>query len=435
MILKVFRDDLLVGILDILASEPFYGFKYDGEYLSSPEALPLSLSLPLNELRFSSEQAQPFFEGLLPEGNARDSISRRLGVSAQSSVRLIQALGRDCAGAISIIGEDEYLHMAFELCTQPLANLYTKLDDGLKNIAQNPRIEIPRLQEDMRLSLAGAQEKIALFHNQNADIENEWYVPVHGMPSTHIIKPGLLEQYYPDITLNEFICLRAAMLCGIQTANVDLLYPETPVLVIQRFDRKIESSKDVEFDRVTRIHQEDFCQASGTKSSFKYEHDGGPGYKKIRDLLSYHSNRPIDDISMFIKMSIFNYLIGNCDAHSKNFSIFHNPDRTVTLTPAYDMISTTIYDGRFGSKLSRNMGMKIGLHENIDKINTDDFMLFSKEIRTNLNQLKSYRDEIISKLPNALNEAAASAIKKGFTNAPDIANRILNGCYKRAEII
>ena len=133
-----------------------------------------------------------------------------------------------------------------------------------------------------------------------------------------------------------------------------------------------------------------------------------------------------------MKLIIFNYLIGNCDAHSKNFSIFHNPDKTVTLTPAYDVISTAIYDGRYGSKLSRNMGMRIGLHENIDKINNEDFVLFSKEIRVNLYQLKSYRDEIISKLPNALDEAASSAISRGFIKATEIANRILRECSKRA---
>ena len=432
MKLNVYRNDLLVGVLDIQASEPFYGFMYDGEFLSSAEALPLSLSLPLIESRFTFDLSQPFFEGLLPEGDARDAVSRRLGIPPQSSVKLLQALGRDCAGAVSIIGEDEQIQPPSKFLDKSLANLYDRLDSGLEVIARSPRTEIPKIQEDMRLSLAGAQEKIALYHNQNTDIEKGWYIPLHGMPSTHIIKPGLLESQYPDITLNEFICLRAAAACGIQTANVDILYPETPILIIQRFDRVIENNQDDEFDKVTRIHQEDFCQACGIKPSLKYEHDGGPGYKKIRDLLAMFSKQPIEDITRFVKLSVFNYLIGNCDAHSKNFSIFHNTDKTITFAPAYDLIATAIYDGHLGSKLSRNMGMRIGLHENIDKINNEDFTLFAKNIQIHLSQVRNYKDEIMSNLPDALNKATASANDRGFTNAPKLADRSFAECNKRA---
>ncbi|MCL2819214.1 MAG: type II toxin-antitoxin system HipA family toxin [Oscillospiraceae bacterium] len=432
MKLNVYRNDVLVGVLDILTSEPFYGFKYTEDYSLTPGALPLSLSLPIIESRFSWDKTQPFFEGLLPEGDARNVISRRLGIPLNSSVKLLQALGRDSAGAISIISEDECLQPITLSNDEPFEDLYAPLDGGLEKIACSPRTEIPRLQEDMRLSLAGAQEKIALFHKQNTDIEKGWYIPLKGMPSSHIIKPGLLESHYPDITLNEFICLRTAAACGIQTANVELLYPETPILVIQRFDRLAEANSDAGFDKVTRIHQEDFCQACGIISGKKYEHDGGPGFKDIREMLAKYSINPVEDLRRFVKMSVYNYLIGNCDAHSKNFSIFHNTDKTITLTPAYDLISTTIYDGHFGSKLSRNMGMRIGLHENIDKVNNDDFILFSKEVRMHVSLVRNYRDELISCLPDALNKAAEAALNRGFTNAYEISDRILNGCKQRA---
>ena len=192
MKLNVFRGNVMIGALDIHANEPFYGFTYDDGYLSSPEAAPISLSLPLIGSRYPSDLAQPYFEGLLPEGEARDAISRRLGIPRTSSVKLLRALGRDCAGDISIIDEGGHPQPASTSCAENDKHPYFPLDGGIARIAQSPREEIPRLQEDMRLSLAGGQEKIALYHNQDDTIEKGWYVPTAGAPSTHIIKPGLL---------------------------------------------------------------------------------------------------------------------------------------------------------------------------------------------------------------------------------------------------
>jgi len=435
MKLNVFCSNVKIGSLDIQANEPFYGFTYDNGYLSSNEAVPISLSLPLTESRYPSEQAQPYFEGLLPEGEARDAISRRLGVPRTSSVKLLQALGRDCAGDISIIDESERTSPATVPSAVSDKHLYYPLDGGIARIAQNPREEVPRLLEDTRLSLAGGQEKIALFHDQNDTIDKGWYIPYSGAPSTHIIKPGLLEAHYPNITLNEFLCLRAAAACSIQTVNVDLLYPETPIIIIQRYDRFMSNSIVEGFRAVIRIHQEDFCQACGVKSDFKYEHDGGPGFSMIRNLLVRHAKQPIEDITMLVKWGLFNYLIGNCDAHAKNISLLHNTDGTVSLAPLYDLISTTIYDGRFGSKLSRNMGMRVGMHENIDRIKAEDFEVFAKDVRMRLQQVKIIGEELMDKLQPAFGAAVTAAEEAGFPDAGEIAGRILNGCYLRAKVL
>ena len=305
MELYVYRGNKKIGLLDIKANEPFFGFTYDREYLNSPEALPLSLSLPLTASRYPGSLAQPYFEGLLPEGGARDVISRRLGIPAGSSVKLLKALGQDCAGDLTITNKDAELSLKQSYSSDYDIDHYTLLDGGLKGIALKPREEIPRLQEDTRLSLAGGQEKIALFHCDDYPINDGWYIPLQGAPSTHIIKPGLLEAHYPNVTLNEFLCLRASAACGIKTANAYILFPETPVIIIQRYDRLLD---DKAHKVPTRIHQEDLCQACGVISSFKYEHDGGPGYKQIRDLLSITSKRPFEDINTLVKWGLFNYL-------------------------------------------------------------------------------------------------------------------------------
>jgi len=428
MELYVYRGNIKMGLLDITANEPFFGFTYNPEYLDLQGALPLSLSLPFTTSRYPASLTQPYFEGLLPEGEARDIITRRLGIPRNSSVKLLQALGHDCAGDITII--DEVKHSVYVQDSGKI-NQYVYMDSGIKKIAQKPHEELSRLQEDMRLSLAGGQEKTALYHDPGSMIEDGWYIPSHGSPSTHIIKPGLLEAHYPNVTLNEYLCLRAAAACGIPTANVFLLYPETPVIIIQRYDRIVTDTIENGFKTVTRIHQEDFCQACGIKSDFKYEHDDGPGFKQIRDILSKYAKHPFEDIKTLVKWAVFNYLTGNCDAHAKNLSLLHNTDSTVSLAPVYDLISSTIYDGSFGSKLNRGMAMKIGVHENIDKINVDDINIFARDVQIRLQQVKTIGNEIAEKLPHAFAVAAGEAEKLGFSDAGMMADRIMSGCNKR----
>jgi len=435
MKLNVFRGKSKVGSLDISANEPFYGFTYDSEYLASPSALPLSLSLPLTQSRYHGTEAQPYFEGLLPEGEARDAIARRLGISRRSSIKLLRALGRDCAGDISILDETDDPPFGFSKRQENDQNMYLPLEGGILRIAENPHEEIPRLQENMRLSLAGGQGKIALYHDDMKRVSQGWHIPLYGLPSTHIIKPGLLEAHYPHLTLNEFLCLRAASECGIPAVDVDLLYPGKPVLFVRRYDRMISDRIINGLKAVHRVHQEDCCQACGVKSELKYEHDGGPGFKQVRDLLVKHARLPFEDIETLVKWGMYNYLIGNCDAHSKNLSLLHNMDGSVSLAPIYDLISTTIYDGRFGSKLSRNMGMKIGIHENIDKVSAEDFNIFARDVHVRLQQVASLGKELIREIPLAFNSAVLAAESAGFSAAEDVAVRITSGCEQRARIL
>jgi len=131
MKLNVFRGIVKVGTLDMYANEPFYGFTYDSEYLSTQSAQPLSLSLPLAPSRYPGTEAQSFFEGLLPEGEARDAIAKRLGISHRSSVKLLRALGRDCAGDILIIDEDENPPRGVDHSHESNLDMYFPLDGGI----------------------------------------------------------------------------------------------------------------------------------------------------------------------------------------------------------------------------------------------------------------------------------------------------------------
>ncbi|PKL10089.1 MAG: hypothetical protein CVV51_00515 [Spirochaetae bacterium HGW-Spirochaetae-7] len=92
----------------ILESTPDRGvvFSYDREYLASERAAPLSISLPLRDGEYSQAEAVPFFSGLLPDGDLRRRIADYLHVSAASTLRLLDALGGECAGTVSIERDD-----------------------------------------------------------------------------------------------------------------------------------------------------------------------------------------------------------------------------------------------------------------------------------------------------------------------------------------
>lgn len=427
MTLRVFSDHAFVGKLDMREGESFYGFTYDQAYLSFPNALPLSLSLPLNESRFSGEEALPYFEGLLPEGDYRAFIARKLGISRKSPAKLLRALGQDCAGDITIVEDDE----------SPLVDqhAYEIFPESISNIALEPVETITRIQAETRLSLAGGQGKIALYHKESKSLDKEWYIPLSGSPSTHILKPSTLDERYPHLALNEFICGNAASACGIETATTDILYPENPLLVVRRYDRVWGEEQNDGLRAITRIHQEDCCQALGIPSILKYQIDGGPGFVPIYNLIKKYSERPSRDLLAFLKLGIFNYLIGNCDAHAKNYSLLHNGNRTVSLAPAYDLICTTIYDGKYGSKLRRGLGMSIGIHNNIEKVKPEDFRELAADLNLRLSAIQTLCKELIEGVRPAFEKAARKANNQGFLKAEELSERIVWDMEKRMKIL
>lgn len=425
--LKVYRSNIVVGTLDVQVGEPFYGFSYDTSYLGTPGALPLSLSLPLMDVRYSGNDAMPYFEGLLPEGDARNAIARRLGISPNSPAKLLKALGRDCAGDIAVLEQDELPHTH--------AHHYFDLGKDIVCIAENPYEEITQLQERTRLSLAGGQEKIALYHDDEQSLEQGWFIPSLGSPSTHILKPEVLGKRYPNLALNEFLCMRAAALCSIPAAVVDILYPETPMLIVKRYDRVGSNELIDGLAVVHRIHQEDCCQACGIVSSSKYERDGGPGFERIRHVLVRHSAQPACDINALVRLTLFNYLIGNCDAHAKNYSLMQNKNDTVSLAPAYDVLCTTIYDGDHGTKLSRNMAMKIGEHANIDKVSVEDVAGFTRSMKVRPNLTMQIRDDLIDVMKSAFETACDEAVSYGFDAADEVVERIFRGVDERVKVL
>lgn len=359
MTLTVFFGDKKSGLLQSTENRGVV-FLYDSSYLADKNAVQLSASLPLQEKEFSQKEAFPFFSGLLPEEDSRKKIADYLHISETSTLKLLEALGGECAGLITISSEENPVlpKQNYKLDS----NNYELLDESrlcefIENSAVRPLI---KADDKLRLSLAGAQEKIAL-----ANLNGKWYLPLHGVPSTHILKPthsGSLS----TLAMNEYICMKLAENFGLTVPKTDLMnIAGKDVLVVERYDRVIKE------DSIQRLHQEDFCQALGIMSTSKYQNDGGPGIADIFYEIRKECSVPAKEIQAFLKYVVFNFLIGNCDSHGKNYSLLYKKNRT-EIAPLYDVVSTLIYP-----ELTEKLSMKIGSHYDIRKVTKADFSMLA----------------------------------------------------------
>ncbi len=369
-------------------------FRYDKEYLASSNSRSLSYSLPLRFDEFSSKECLPFFSGLLPDGELKRKISEFLHVSESSTLKLLEALGGECAGSITLVNEEEYRSDSFVSKEVPFESRYRKIEDAELSAMVGRMDQRPLLTggSALRLSLAGAQQKLPL-----ARFDGDWYLPLDGSPSTHILKPSRYP--YPDLAVNEYICMQMASLCDLPVPLTELFFlDEIPVYVIERYDRKLLATNP---PVVERLHQEDACQALGIMPDRKYESDGGPSFSHIVSLIHDNTAVPILEIRAILSLAVFNFLIGNCDAHGKNISFLFSKyekqqNRSATLAPFYDLVSTTVYEG-----LSAKLSMKIGGEYRIDRIRRNHFISLGEEVQIG----RPYMEKLLSSMMLSVSKA------------------------------
>ena len=350
--LDVYLHEEVVGHL-LQDDDGQMSFEYLESWLAKPGAAALSQSLPLCKERFPAKECRGFFGGILPEESKREIIARNLGISARNDYAMLEQIGGECAGAVTFIPAGQEL---------PKRDYhYRKLD--AKELAGILR-ELPKRpllagEKGIRISLAGAQDKIAV------RIEGEEVLlPLGGAPSTHILKPAV--ERFAGVVFNEALCMTLAAHMNLPAAKVETRRVEdVEYLLVERYDRThvtIDGTPTVE-----RVHQEDFCQAQNIVSELKYQKEGGPSFEQCFTLLRNVSTAPVIDLVNLLDVSIFNYLVGNNDAHGKNFSLVY-PDREIRLAPLYDAISTIYYP-----ELNTEMAMRIGREYSSDKVTPKDF--------------------------------------------------------------
>ena len=304
---------------------------------------PLSQSLPIRSEPFDDRASRPFFAGLLPEGGKRKQIAKTLQVSSQNDYALLASLGGECAGAVTLLETGQ-------LPPSPDAPREVRWLDHLQllQVLDEMPLRPMRAGEDgLRLSLAGAQDKLPVVLDADGLRTG---LPLNGSPSTYIIKPPIAG--VDGSVFNEAFCMALARALKLDVANTQIQAitngaQQRHYLLVERYDRQIGTP-------VKRLHQEDFCQALGIASEHKYQNEGGPGLAQCFALLRSATRPSAPHTLKLLDYVVFSALIGNHDAHGKNFSLLYTVAGAV-LTPLYDALCTAVYP-----TLTDKMAMKIG---------------------------------------------------------------------------
>lgn len=384
-IMDIYLHHKLTGELSI-DPQGDISFVYDGDYLENTNNPPLSHSLPIQPAPFSKKQCRPFFSGLLPEAHMRTAIARQLGISEKNDYALLAAIGGECAGAVMILPKNTSPKQL-----KPDYRIIKKQDllSILQTMHQRPMIAG---EDGIRLSLAGAQDKLPV-----AIIEGEFTIPMNGAPSTHIIKP--VNRDFPTLIENECFCINLAKKIGINAVDAAIHYADsTPYLLVTRYDR-IETKQGIQ-----RLHQEDFCQAMGIIPEMKYQREGGPSISACFNLIREVSSLPVLDLKQLIQGALFNIIIGNNDAHGKNFSLLYNAANT-RLAPLYDLISTVYYPN-----LANKMAMKIGSKYDYESLFSRHLTKMAQEASLSGTLVIQETVNLINKIQETIPDSPFSAI-------------------------
>ena len=325
-----------------------HAFLYDPSWMADTGARPLSLSLPFTgEQAIRGDRVRNFFDNLLPDSDAtRLRIASRYRTESAEAFDLLQAIGRDCVGAVQLLGADEEPKDVRRISGTPLTD--TQIEALLVQTTRSGPLSNLEDQEELRISLAGAQEKTALLWHQG-----QWMRPLGSTPTTHILKLplGLVGHRQADFSTsveNEWLCMNLMAEFGLPVAKTVILqFGSQKVLSVERFDRQLHSSGDW----LLRLPQEDFCQVKGLSSHLKYEADGGPGLADLATVLqgSVHAEK---DLTTLLKANLLFWMLAAPDGHAKNFSIRILPQGRYALTPIYDVMSIWPVEGNGPNQFS-----------------------------------------------------------------------------------
>jgi serine/threonine-protein kinase HipA len=428
--LNVWMNGQLVGTWTV-AENRAQQFQYAEAWVQSQAARILSLSLPFQPGNQAHEgrTVESFFDNLLPDSkNIRERLLRKFRAKSDQAFDLLDEIGRDCVGAVQLLPEDEEPRGWDQITATPLTD--TQLEKVLKAVVTAP-VAGQEEPNELRISIAGAQEKTALLWH-----EGRWHAPTGATPTTHILKLplGLVGNMKADMSTsveNEWLCSRLIAAYGMDAADCQIqVFGETKALVVKRFDRRLAHQGG----HWLRLPQEDMCQATGTPAAARYEADNGPGMKKILDLLR-GSSRQEHDRRAFLKTQILFWMLAATDGHAKNFSIFHERNATYRMTPLYDVLSVWPVIGDGPNQLSWHRA-KLAMawrSENAHYRLSDIRRRHFNRVAANLGVAKNAEDiieELLVATPKAIDEVRAQLPN----NFPEqVAERIFEGLNGSAE--
>lgn len=391
--LSVWWGQRIAGTLSIDRGGAMH-FAYEPDWLTDHDTPALSRAMPKRKAEYDDAICKAVFGGLLPEEGQRTAIARALGVSPDNPFRLLAALGGDVAGALAFLPTGEHPPQAMTGDPEPLDD--TALSELIGRL---PRVPMLAGEGGARLSLAGAQSKLPVVL-----VSDQIAVPLPGQPSTHLIKPE--PDRFPGLAANEAFCLALARAVGLDAADAEWGQVNgCPYLLVTRYDRVAADGA------VQRLHQEDFAQALGVPSNRKYAAEGGPVFRDCFALLREAATRPAREVLKLVDAAIFNVIIGNADAHAKNFSLLRQESGggPIVHAPLYDLVGTVMWP-----ELSARFAMTFGGAGTLEQLEAKHFDRFAADA--------GVAAPFVRRRASQLAEAVADAIRHEL-NAPGLDDR------------
>ena len=428
--LNIWMNGIPVGYWDIVRQGERLG--YFDQWLADDQARPLSLSLPFlpGNVPYQGQIVADYFDNLLPDN---DAIRRRLAQRHQTggidAFQLLAKLGRDCVGAIQLLPEDETPSDVYEIRGDELNT--AGIAQRLRNITSTLAMGQHDHDEDLRLSIAGAQEKTALLRHKG-----QWLLPHGSTPTTHIFKLplGLVGHMQADMRTsveNEWLSSKIVNAYEIPIAQCEIEhFEDQKTLIVERFDRTPSSDGSW----IIRLPQEDMCQATGTSPLRKYQSEGGPGIAEIMELL-LGSDHAEQDRRNFFKTQIIFWVLAATDGHGKNFSIAHQQRGRYHASPIYDVLSAHPVIGQGKNQISpqkAKLAMAVRGSTNyylIEKIQRRHWIAQGQQVGLGAEAAEQLIEEVI-----ASTEAVIDKVSKLLpANFPmDLAEAIFSGMKKHS---
>lgn len=426
--LQVWMNGEIVGYWEYAGSRG-HAFRYDDSWLEHPLGRPLSLSLPLSNgtAPIAGDVVENYFDNLLPDSlTIRKRLAARFGAKSSNPFALLEKIGRDCVGAVQLLPAGSPAPDVRRVEATPLAT--DEIERLLDESVSGQSFAGPD-DNELRISIAGAQEKTALLWH-----EGKWCMPHGATPTTHILKLPLGEvggqrADFSTSVENEWLCGQIVRAFGLPVAESRIeQFGRHKTLVVTRFDRVWNDTW------WARRPQEDFCQANGRSVEQKYEDRGGPGIDSILNTLR-GSEHARDDRSNFLTAQLLFWMLAAPDGHAKNFSIFLEPRGRFYMTPLYDVMSAWPVIGHGArqfqwQKIRMAMAVRAGnAHYRMAEIQRRHWNATAKRNALG-NDFETVIRHFVESTPEVLKRVAAQ-LPAGFPDA--VSGPILEGLEKQVQ--